>query len=155
MGTVRKRKPRKKVVENRLTDNQLDFLVCGVLLDGDDVFDVDGEHMPFESEAQMKAVWQKHRAAIMKMISRDTGYPIDGFNAGTRPFAWWCFDAPEPRRQLSGPAPSPGGLTYQGLPRLWETGEDCNAAVFETELEYLTRLDLLLPGELDLIDKKP
>jgi hypothetical protein len=61
---------------------------------------------------------------------------------GTRPWAWWAWDAPELRGERDGwIAWSDGAEGDPGLP----DGLDPRRA--ETTAEYLSRLDLLLPGE--------
>lgn len=61
---------------------------------------------------------------------------------GTRPWAWWAFDAPESRRFL-GDEPedlSPFGVWY-GMASSW------GCAFYETEADYLDRLGLLTDAE--------
>jgi len=72
---------------------------------------------------------------------------------GSRPFAWWLFQAPELRRERPGrvaalckqfgwqsvPADFRGPRYGMANPRFPE--------LYETETEYLARLNLLLPGE--------
>ena len=69
---------------------------------------------------------------------------------GSRPWAWWKYTAPEPRRRLGGTGmavsekyPGVAPLWAYGLPIGWE----CGAPIFETQAAYLKRLGLLLPGE--------
>ncbi len=61
---------------------------------------------------------------------------------GTRPWAWWTFDAPEPRRLIDGTPDrvSPAAVTWLGMP-------SAHACTYESEAAYLRRLGLLLPGE--------
>ena len=70
-------------------------------------------------------LWAEHREDLpAEWIRRQPG---------TRPWLWWRFDAPEPRRQADS-----GGL--------------------EAEASYLSRLGLLWPGELRRLgpdDMKP
>lgn len=65
----------------------------------------------FATEEEARASWETHRAAIMRMWERglpddcgswwlDSGYR--GPRLGVRPWAWWAFDAPEPRRRIIG-----------------------------------------------------
>lgn len=140
-----------------LTGDQRDYLLEGASLNGpDDCRWPDGSVRPFSDEAAMKAAWFEHRAALMEHCG-----------PGRRPWAWWRFVAPEPRRQLAGPPPLPrpnyAGSTFSqacsladrysfGIPSLWPRLEDYNRAVFESELGFLRRLDLLLPGEAEAIE---
>jgi len=80
---------------------------------------------------------------------------------GTRPYAWWCFEATQPRRRLDGCEPHETALgtifdeAGQVSDRLaWFDGfqwgiptENHDSANYETKLEYLTRLNLLEPDE--------
>ena len=104
-----------------------------------------------------KKAWEKYRAKIMSMLGH-------GFPPGSRPDAWWMFDSPEPRLQLSGSPPisadytgettyrfDPSRMMIRGIPSAWETMAAADSAVFETELEYLARLGLLLLGEKEMI----
>ena len=80
---------------------------------------------------------------------------------GTRPWAWWEHDAPEKtRRCIDGPgshylaehehAPgyNPTKVSF-GLPTCLSGWDFKNPSRYETELEYLGRLDLLEDGEKD------
>jgi hypothetical protein len=71
---------------------------------------------------------------------------------GTRPWAWWRFDAPEPRRQVvryvdpdGNELRSEGPADHFGRPRTFNgfLPED----MYETELAYLRRRGLLFPAE--------
>ena len=89
----------------------------------------------------------------------DTILPIWIENCpGTRPYAWWCFAAPERRRRIDGkPHPfdrsgrklpegiSPHELHY-GMPRYLKTEDDFQAQ-YETEYDYLLRLKLMSQTE--------
>ena len=84
---------------------------------------------------------------------------------GTRPHAWWLFDAPEPRRRIDGlphPWDNPErwvrvkGLPFRtvlatyklsfGKPSSWLSTDDRDAE-YETEIDYLDRLDLFVGRE--------
>jgi hypothetical protein len=45
------------------------------------------------SEA-LRRLWRAHRAEMLPLWTQD--------HPGTRPWAWWRIDAPEPRRRLGG-----------------------------------------------------
>lgn len=86
---------------------------------------------------------------------------------GTRPSAWWTFDAMERRRRIDGkPHPfdnadrlkrpafavgtaDPWALHF-GKPRIMATRDEFDA-VYESEHDYLVRLDLLTADEAALI----
>ena len=84
-------------------------------------------------------------------------------NPGTRPWAWWKFDAPERRKRIDGPChpfdnPERIERVSTNGTELWDNNlslgkpsilvvEDCFDAKYETQLDYLKRLDLLIPAE--------
>jgi hypothetical protein len=101
-------------------------------------------------------------------------------NPGTRPLAWWRFDAPEPRKRLGGIGTAEHEVLatalwlIRGIPASWLgawMAENCRQAsarrgevfegvpidpkfppLYESEAAYLKRLDLLLPGEEKRLD---
>lgn len=117
-----------------------------------------------EDRERMQADWERHRDALLaEWISVEPG---------TRPYAWWTFDAPERRRRIDGKphpfdnperkariesdrkrypnsASDPCKLWY-GRPGVLMTLDDFEAK-YETEADYLRRLGLLLPGEEEMI----
>jgi hypothetical protein len=71
----------------------------------------------------------------------------------TRPRCWWLYSAVEPRRRLDGipaaddPRRAPGRPeNFMGLPRLRTTAADIDQE-YETQVDYLRRLDLLTASE--------
>ena len=72
---------------------------------------------------------------------------------GCRPWAWWRWQAPEPRLQINdGPEPLPGHGLWFGKPRGY-TGQPPED-MFEPEAEYLERLGLLTAGEREALAAK-
>jgi hypothetical protein len=111
----------------------------------------------------LRALWQEFGAGILaEWIAK---------HPGTRPARWWEFDAPrqapgrypgfwfdgqlpEPRLQVGGigQAPWDAGLAYYpefvcGLPTFWETYDQENPPLFETQASYLQRHGFLAPAE--------
>ena len=133
-------------------------LLCGL----GDAF---GKDADFDQE-QARECWQKHRDVLLAEWIED--------NPGTRPWAWWRFDAPERRQCTNGQHPhdcpsykahvervggpsSYGGLAFAltyGVPRLIGHGYGCEQCPespdYELEVEYLHRLELLTPAEVEL-----
>ncbi|MEN1679251.1 MAG: hypothetical protein AAGJ46_06630 [Planctomycetota bacterium] len=85
---------------------------------------------------------------------------------GTRPWAWWEFDAPELRQRVDGgehPCNNPERVArlgaekakqaYFGCPNILAL-EDDFAAKWETEAAYLYRLGLLEEGELEALQSQ-
>lgn len=151
--------PRKKFSDKRrstLTDGQVAYLRTGVALPGSaDIyfFKIDDE--------KVKAAWESVGADLTaECIKR---------SPGSRPWAWWRFDAPEPRRRVGGR----GTLRNEvfagwkialvfGVPRHitnWINGADVrvgadaipldpkNPPTFESQATFLRRLGLLVSGE--------
>ncbi|MDX9861651.1 MAG: terminase large subunit [Rhodospirillales bacterium] len=108
------------------------------LASGHDFAFLDGRQ-PEISREELAAAWERLRAAILADWIRE--------RPGTRPWAWWEFDALEPRRQISGGPPRDGDGLWFGVPPCWGLEQFADPPVFETESEYLTRLKLLEKGE--------
>ena len=77
---------------------------------------------------------------------------------GTRPWAWWEFEAPEPRREVNPPArwfhlvdEGEDGRRRMGRILIGNASGDDLVDWLEPEHEYLARLDLLEPGEAERI----
>ena len=122
---IPKRRPR------QVTGGHLLELRCGKDYFGDGFGD---------DEAWRKEAWETHRATVMERHR-------EKFGLFTRPWAWWRFDAPKPRRRRTGPyAPgSSNWLSRGGLP----SGADPED--YEAERAYLERLNLLTDAERDAL----
>ena len=64
MPTVRKRQTTRRISTEILTRAQLEFLVSGQCLDGDELAKVDGVYMPFLSMESAERTYRKHRAEV-------------------------------------------------------------------------------------------
>jgi hypothetical protein len=148
----KRRQPRRR--GEGLTEYHREFLRSGQLWDH---FRLGHINDPLLTEDEWREAWEELRDDILPAW-------IEA-RPGTRPFAWWRFDAPERRRCTNGvhPFDDPlqrekldalvrkhpcgcGALAYElnfGVPRLttW-------TAAYETEGEYLLRLGLLTDAEL-------
>lgn len=96
-----------------------------------------GEQSLWETDFLRRKAWQLNRDKLMADI-----------NALSRPWAWWRYDAPEPRqitgtRKVLVPFTNKPGRVKCTCGE-WHLGYSC---VRESELDYLTRLDLLTDGE--------
>lgn len=125
-------------------------------------------HIFFEdepSESDLEAAWNEHRAIIMDCIGQPmrsiapgffpvgaTGVPVEW---GCRPWGWWRFESKEMRRLLSGDASLADWTSgnFFGIPRCYASAEAHRSLVFESQADYLARLNLLLPGELERISE--
>jgi hypothetical protein len=60
---------------------------------------------------------------------------------GTRPWGWWEFEAPEPRRQIAdGPEPVEGAPLWFGVPQFYRGIPP--EGMYETQADYLARLGI-------------
>jgi len=93
-----------------------------------------------------KKIWKKYHDLILSSWLQN--------RPGTRPFAWWKFEASEPRKQVSGkgvlvrekfPAIVPR-FTF-GVPCDWYQVNEDNPPMFESEATYLKRHGLLTKSE--------
>ena len=113
---------------------------------------------------ELRKAWEENREELLADHVRKS--------PGTRPWSWWKFDAPEPRRRTGGKGEVLGGhpstLQY-GLPhehdfltawlaeifnslhpedvREYEVYDKNDPPRYESQASFLERLDLLLPGE--------
>ena len=118
--------------------------------------------------AEMIELWEDSRSWLMfewlepGNIPHITGYvqnDLKGPGKCTRPWCWWEFSAPEPRRQISDGPPnsimdddhSSAGKLHYGVPRCVATKADFEIQ-YELQAEYLERLGLFLPGEQEYWD---
>lgn len=107
--------------------------------------------------AELAPLWKRHKKFLMNLVGvavRDVmpdffpvGWSGIPFPWGTRPWAWWEFDAPEPRRLLAGdPALALQGELWFGIPNHYTSVQAHASLTFESQPDYLTRLNLLVPG---------
>jgi hypothetical protein len=115
---------------------------------------------------QLEALWAAHREHVLAAWIRQ--------RPGTRPYAWWVFDAPradepwpwwrertcDPRQRVGGTGQAwrdrprdPHGAYFDpgafGLPTTWEpeSFDPSDPPLFESEAAYLERHALLAAGE--------
>jgi hypothetical protein len=99
----------------------------------------------------MKEAWEHLRERIMEVWKVEF--------AGTRPYAWWQFEAVEYRQRVDGkphPFDNPERedmQLYIGKPRMM-IGKDDFMAEYEGELEYLLRLGLVEADEVKRFTEK-
>lgn len=113
----------------------------------------------------VKTEWSISRKKILKSWI--------GAHPGTRPYAWWCFEAPDARRRVGGTGtPKHEVLQYAaaymfGIPRYWITQQDTeipgrfgfkgnpvdsnNPPLFESQAAYLDRHGLLTELERKML----
>ena len=108
-----------------------------------------------DDEARRRA-WFAHREELLQAWTADPpdqdhrgdlGQPLLG-GAGSRPWAWWRYEAPESRRQVGGEGtPLDDTLFDFGIPRQWQALDGDDPPRFEDEAAYLERNGLLTDDE--------
>lgn len=109
---------------------------AGYLRRGSWWFASTGELWPGGAE-QIRQAWEEHRESILAEHIKE--------KPGTRPWAWWRFDSPEPRRQINPGPETSGPANYFGKPRRYSDMPPKD--MYETETDYLRRLGLLTKAE--------
>lgn len=131
-----------------------------VLLTGHDYGSV------FQDASERRGTWDELRDELLPTWI--------AANPGTRPWAWWAFDAPERRQRVNGLHPfdnperfaqlkrlhadasvqtrSAQTALFFGKPRMLITRDDFTAK-YETEPQYLRRLDLLTEAEAEALEQ--
>ena len=131
---TKKKSFRARTGASKLTEDQWSWLVDGWTLDGNP--ELIG-NLPFTNLDAARAAWNEHREQVIALTRE-----AEGSLSRLIPSAWWLFDAREGLRQLSGPKPLEPVKLWRGMPKMWASYEDSEAAVFETEAEYLARLNI-------------
>lgn len=110
-----KRSVRRRGRKGSISRDEELYLYSGFnLLDGSDAFEG-------EARVNVRKTWEAHRGRLL--VAFVEAYP------GSRPWAWWVYDAVEARRVL------------------WSPDFLCD--IEEPEVVYLGRLGLLWEGELE------
>jgi hypothetical protein len=109
----------------------------------------------FLNMRDLETIWQANRNDIVTAWINEA--------PGTRPHAWWTYDAPEPRRRLRGTGSPISSATSLGVPKYWSDEAIYGPGVipvdpgdpprFESEATYLKRHGLLFPGEAKHLTK--
>ena len=157
MTRLHKRTARRRTTD--LDESRIRHLLFGVFFLRDDGFgDVDEST---ETDAEMRTTWNDCRDRLL--ADWLAAYPR------SRPYAWWRFDAPEPRRRIDGkPHPFDDPRRHAAIERAAaEYGRDCwlcraahrlyfgtpqvvigdGLAEYESEAAYLERLGRLTDPE--------
>ncbi|MCK4537383.1 MAG: hypothetical protein KAV42_01160 [Candidatus Krumholzibacteria bacterium] len=128
MGT-RKRLEKREHIESGITAKQVQYLRDRDLMTGGKI--------PFDNNDHLIEMWRKYRDRVIAEHTAD--------RPGTRPWAFWRYDAEEPRRLQSGDEIEiEGNWRHQyGWPAAGRIAE----IKFETQAQYLDRLELLSVDE--------
>lgn len=90
------------------------------------------------------ALWQAHGDEVLADWIAE--------HPGTRPHGWWMCDAPGPRARIDGgPEASPDTPRRFGVPSIYRCEDDWSAE-YESEADYLARLNLLVDGERERLE---
>lgn len=125
--------------------------------------DDEGAKFPyFTTDEEIRTTWEQIREEFIARWAEQ--------RPGTRPTAWWRFDASEPRRRVGGTGQAAFEVladveAYEmGIPISWvepwhvdlygphfagKPIDPSDPPAFEAQSTYIRRLGLLLPGELD------
>ena len=137
------RKTRRKRRTNKYNEWHLHQLATGHCYIAGTAFDDDME--------ALQVAWEQLRDRFMEVWKAEF--------AGTRPHAWWKFDAPERRQRIDGnphPFDNQERKDFQlryGKPRMLVLTDDFMAE-YEGQLEYLLRLGLIEPEEVKKFQEK-
>lgn len=119
-----------------------------------------------ENRERMKGDWKRHQKRVVEVHRAER--IRDGQDPISRPWAWWEFEAPEHRkivkesqtlapiwdedRDYNGHSRVSFGMArgYQRIPGALDSPRD-ERPTYETEREYLIRLNLLTPEEKAII----
>jgi hypothetical protein len=104
--------------------------------------DFDLEDGPARPAGALERLWRVHRAELLaEHIAK---------RPGTRPWAWWAFDAPQDARRRRGGKGTPiGAELWFGAPRFYgEDYDNRDRPRYEPEREYLARHGLLTAAEM-------
>lgn len=100
----------------------------------------------FMTDEAVQCLWLAHSERIIEEWAATA--------PGTRPAAWWRYDAPEQRQRLGGkgtPASDVSAIApcfVLGVPADWaEDFDPTDPPLFETQAAFLKRHGLLLAGE--------
>jgi hypothetical protein len=83
--------PKKNVNRHGLTKDQTEHLILGYNL-------ITPRERPFASDEERRRAWFAHKDFIMSYMGKQLTFDCPGFPVGTRPHAWWAYEAPETRR---------------------------------------------------------
>jgi len=137
--------PRRKTLARRTLHTEDESLVRHALRTGRDWFRL------LSDPGSAEYYWREFGPGIMEQWARE--------NPGTRPWAWWEFDAPDRRRCIEGRdvladpgRPAHLRKTSFGVPVCWTPEEMRDPSTYESETDFLERHGLLTPEEKALID---
>ena len=96
-----------------------------------------------------RRLWEAHREKVLKVWLRRRD--------GTRPPAWWAYDAPGLREQIGGRGIRvPDDPRHaNGIPTGWRWIDPSDPPSFEAQCVFLERHGLLFPGEARKFPRGP
>lgn len=121
---------------------------------------------PADDPDAWEALWRRHRTVLLNWWldnpSEHRGIGTSRRGGGSRPWAWWHFDAPEPRRILdrhpetrtcdeADITPKDGYRYSFGIPVTYVNWSPTRPPIIEAEAVFLDRHDLLTDRERQLL----
>jgi len=94
------------------------------------------------SDAELAAAWQDIGDDLTREHAAER--PL------SRPWGWWRFSAPQPRRRVEPGRP----YTHYRRAAAYGVPANCDPDEFEIEADYLRRMGLLLPEEKALLQER-
>ena len=152
--------PTKIKKRQRINNNELDPWDLRYLMMGNSMLPID------ERESRMKAIWEKHKKYIMSYYADGEQYTGEDETMqivirqaeptpGTRPFAWWKWDSKEKVKQILEDCPKQHYCqNFKWEPCITSRYifvKRCGKS--ESQLDYLTRLNLLTENEKELLKR--
>jgi hypothetical protein len=132
MPTNRTRRSRSRSTTAGIGEADFEFFTAG------DFFEAEG-YADDKTEDELKSFWIKHRSTIMERYLDNNRLKK---RIADRPWSFWKWDAPEPQKEIA-----PMKSDSQ---RRWDHQRHGYFWV-EDDIEYLSRLGLLEPWELELL----
>lgn len=133
----------KKKAQPKLTNQQIEFFIFGTNF-------LDCLKPAFKNEQHMRDMWAKYGEHILLTYRDFQREPEDTFRmlsyeSGTRPWAWWKYDAPEMRSILTGEVVPFSNKVYFGE---WQQISSATPDLkWESQFVFLKRHSLLFEGE--------
>ena len=153
--TNKRRMSRASKPANILTEDQTMDLLEG--------WSLSSKQGSFKSEEHRRELWEQNRENLLNKKAVGFGESVIEREPFTRPAAWWDYEAPEPRRVIKNSEYWRHIEGYHfGKMRLIELEKPFEQMYFsyseapeleyESEKDYLTRLNLLNPKEKELLE---
>ena len=139
---------RKKRLITELEENEIMYLIMGWCLGP----------CPFQDEEHTKNAWLANKDYIMSLRGSKNEHIGLTFENGKRPWAWWQYEAPEPRRIVS---VAPGQDFDKVCDYVKSSGKGSfgrykwsSFEIYESQYQYLKRLGLSFIDEDSMFEDR-